>query len=163
VILGSDKWNDIRSVGDSKSDNSSPSMNSSSSTSDPASPNARSPIIISIARSASSILCATTTPFPAASPQALTTIGTPSRRTAFFGFVEIGMQCCLRRLERPLRASLPFANDFDVSIRAALCVGPKIFRPFSRNTSTIPASSGNLRSHDGEVDVRSLRRRRRAR
>ncbi len=60
---------------------SSPVKHSSITTAAPASPNARAAMNASIAASAASSVAATTTPLPAVSPSAFTTIGAPRRRT----------------------------------------------------------------------------------
>ena len=57
-----------------------PDRNSSITTSAPAAPNSPSNIM-AMAASASASVIATTTPLPAASPSALTTIGAPCLRT----------------------------------------------------------------------------------
>ncbi len=63
---------------------SSPARKSSTTTRAPASPMTLSTSIASIARSASSTVDATTTPFPAARPSAFTTMGAPRSRTYAF-------------------------------------------------------------------------------
>ena len=40
------------------------------------------------------------------------------------------------------RVKKSLAKDFEPSNWAAVCVGPKIFKPFARKASTIPATSG---------------------
>jgi hypothetical protein len=63
-----------------KTESSSPSMKSSTTTSSPASPNAWPESISRVMSRASSRVMHTTAPFPAARPEAFTTIGAPRSR-----------------------------------------------------------------------------------
>src|SRR5450759_2539686 len=121
------------------SETSSPSMNSSMSISRPAAPNTRSLSIALMARSASTALCATITPFPAARPDAFITTGMPKSASA--AFASLASLCCTARaVGIPARTISSFANRFDVSMRAASRVGPKIGRPRARKRFAIAAS-----------------------
>src|ERR1051325_1001728 len=119
---------------------SSPCRNSSTTTRAPASPRLFWFIMRSIAACASSTLAATTTPFPAARPSALTTMGAPRfatnalARSALWNvrYSAVGM------LWRTMNA---LAKSLDDSSCAAARVGAKILRPASRKASTTPAAS----------------------
>ena len=82
-----------------------------------------------IARSSSSRVWHTNTPFPAASPSTLRTQG--ARATASVSAVGT-----------PAAAITSFANDFEPSIRAAAALGPKTASPACRSSSPTPATSG---------------------
>ena len=119
---------------------SSPSRNSSITTSRPASPS-RPDSIASAAATASSAVCAITTPLPAARPLAFTTIGVRCRRTT-----------CGSKLSRVTvteaavgirwRRRNSLANALEPSSRAGACRGPKQRRPSRSKASTRPATSG---------------------
>src|SRR5688572_15591296 len=120
---------------------SSPCRNSSTTTRAPASPRLLRVIIWSIAPCASATLAATTTPFPAARPSALTTIGAPRLVTKAFASSALSKVLC-SAVGILCRAMKLLAKSLDASSCAAARLGPKIFRPASRNASTTPAASG---------------------
>src|SRR5687768_11259622 len=120
---------------------SSPCRNSSTTTRAPASPRVLRVIIWSIAACASATLAATTTPFPAARPSALTTIGAPRLVTKAFASSALSKVLC-SAVGILCRAMKLLAKSLDASSCAAARLGPKIFSPASRNASTTPAASG---------------------
>src|SRR3954468_3995000 len=119
---------------------SSPCRKSSTTTRAPASPRLFCVIICSMAACASSTLAATTTPFPAASPSALITIGAPRLATKVLArsalwnvrWSAVGMLC---------RTMNALAKSFEDSSCAAARVAPKILMRASRKASTAPAAS----------------------
>ena len=124
---------------------SSPSKNSSITTRAPPAlwltPSVLSNSMKSTASWASCSVMATTTPFPAASPSALTTMGEPlasmywcaASASVNVSNSAVGMRCrCIKALLKAL----------ELSNWAAAWVGPKIRKPLSRNTSTTPAAKG---------------------
>ena len=116
-------------------------MNSSTSTSAPASPKMLSSSIDVMASSASSSVMATTTPLPAASPDALITTGAPNSRAA--AFAEATAVCIdARAVGTPASRMTALANAFDVSSCAAAAVGPKTAMPRAAHSSASPAARG---------------------
>ena len=120
---------------------SSPAMKSSIKTRAPGVPGAVSENMWSMARCASASVVATTTPLPAASPSALMTIGAPLRSrqacaasaSVKVSEAAVGIWC---------RAMKRLAKSLELSSCAAARVGPKIFSPWARKRSTMPAASG---------------------
>ena len=120
---------------------SSPSINSSTTTRLPALPKAPSPMISSMAPSASSRVIATITPLPAASPSALITIGAPSdliyslaaAASVKTSYLAVGI---LYFFISPLEKAL------EPSISAAACTGPKALIPAALKASTAPLVRG---------------------
>src|SRR3954466_4299587 len=119
---------------------SSPCRKSSTTTRAPASPRLFCVIIRSMAACASSMLAATTTPFPAASPSALITIGAPRLATKALARSALWNVRCgaVGMLWRTMNA---LAKSLDDSSCAAARVAPKILMPASRKASTAPAAS----------------------
>ena len=120
---------------------SSPSRKSSITTRAPASPTALPESIASIAACASATSVATTTPLPAASPSALTTIGAPRPSTqACAAAASVNVRCSAVGMS--CRSMKALAKSLELSSCAASRVGPKMRSPAARNASTIPAASG---------------------
>ncbi len=134
-----------------KIDSSSPSRQSSITTSRPASPKARSPIIEAIASSASSTVAHTTAPLPAASPDAFTTTGAPCSRT-HASAPAWSRKVRYSAVGTPAPRMRSFAYTLLDSMRAASRVGPKTGRPLATNRSTIPDGEGGLGADDRQVD-----------
>jgi hypothetical protein len=96
-----------------------------------------------------SSVIATTTPLPAARPSALTTIGAPCAST---------WACAAARSEKvacpavgmPWRTMKALENAFELSSCAAAWVGPKMRRPWARNSSTTPGRQRALGPHHGQ-------------
>ena len=122
-------------------DASTPSILSSIMILFPASPNFLLTNIISIAFSASVLLLQTITPFPAAKPSAFMTTSCSIPLTYSFAF-EASSNTSNAAVEILFRFINSFAQILLDSNCAAFFVGPNIFKPFSLNTSTIPAASG---------------------
>ena len=122
-------------------DNSSPSRNSSITTSCPASPKIQSPSMDLTALSASCSVVQTTAPFPAASPDAFTTIGAPCLSIhASAAGRSVNVLCSAVGMPAFHISSLEYAL-LD-SIRAALACGPKIGKPTFSKWSTMPSAKG---------------------
>src|SRR6266850_3601445 len=119
---------------------SSPCRNSSTTTRAPASPRLFCVIMRSMAACASSTLAATTTPFPAASPSALITIGAPRLATKALARSALWNVRCsaVGMLWRTMNA---LAKSLEDSSCTAARVAPKILIPASRKASTTPAAS----------------------
>ena len=116
-------------------------MNSSISTWAPASPKMFSSSIAVIAASASGSVMATTTPLPAARPEAFTTTGAPNSRAAARA---VSTVVCIdaRAVGTPASRISALANALDVSICAAAAVGPNTGIPCAMQASASPAASG---------------------
>ncbi len=120
---------------------SSPARHSSMTTRLPASPKDFPESMPPTASKASTRVSAMTTPFPAASPSALMTMGRPfSRIKALAGSISVkvryqavGMWC---------RARKSLVNALEPSSFAAVCVGPKQGSPASRKASARPMTRG---------------------
>ena len=105
-----------------------------------------------IAASASSMLPATTTPFPPARPVALITTGAPRSRAA--ATADAASECQVARaVGTPARNMTSFANRLFASNCAAALEGPKAASPRLRNRSASPAASGP----SGPTNVQSTR------
>src|SRR5271165_4363662 len=124
-----------------RNESSSPLRHSSNTTRVPASPSILPLSMSSAVRCASSLVCAMTTPLPAASPSALTTIGVwksfrascSSSLRVQTEYFAVGMRCrCMNSLAKLL---------LDSNCAAAR-VGPKIGQPRFWNSSTTPKVSG---------------------
>ena len=124
-------------------DSSSPSSSSSTTKSSPMPDTARS------AASSSSCVRQTKTPFPAASPSALTTHG--GRATASASGVGTPAACMTS-----------FAKRFEPSIRAAAALGPNTATPPSRSASATPDDERHLGPDHDEVDRERAREREQA-
>ena len=122
-----------------KSEHSGPSSISSTTTSEPASPNA---VKHSWTPSrASCVVCATMTPLPAARPSALMTMGPPTLRT-YSAQAASSVNDSYLAVGTPARSITSLANFFEPSICAALPLGPKTGMPSARTASATPATSG---------------------
>ena len=132
-----------------------PVRHSSSRTLSPASPKTRRRIIRSTVASACCRSRAITTPFPAASPSALTTSGKPrsprrieavaSSRELQTTQAAVGTRC--RFMKSLAKILLP-------SRRAAAAPGPTTGSPWDRKRSTMPSTRGS----SGPTTVRSMER-----
>src|SRR6056297_158976 len=115
---------------------SSPAMNSSTTISAPGPARSRS-----TASWASPGVPATTTPLPAASPSAFTTMGAP-----FPSIYSCAGPAASNRAQpavgTPAASQISFVKAFDTSSRAAAAEGPKTETPASRSLSATPAASG---------------------
>ena len=126
-------------------------MNSSITMVFPAFPKCLSSIISLTPAFASSSVLQIRTPFPRASPSALSTIGMSAVSRYFiassglvkFSYAAVGIPYFfIRSLE----------NAFEPSIMAAFAFGPKALMPASLNASTAPATSGS----SGATTTRSI-------
>src|SRR6516165_164327 len=119
---------------------SSPSRNSSTSTSRPASPNWPANMA-SAAAIAASVEGTMTTPLPAASPLAFTTSGVRWPRTQA-GSKLSRVKVAERAVGMPCRRRNSLAKAFEPSSLAAARRGPKQLKPASAKASAMPATSG---------------------
>src|SRR3990170_2238459 len=109
----------------------------------PASPNAASsPIIESMASSASSFEPQTIAPLPAASPSAFTTGASASDSTWLRASVRL-LKTAVRAVGMPGRCISSWANALEDSMRAAARLGPKAAIPSTASRSTRPRASGS--------------------
>ena len=120
---------------------SSPTRHSSMTTLRPAGPMVPASMKSAMAASASATVSATTTPLPAASPSAFTTIGAPRRRT--------NSRAASASSKRSHRAvGMPAASQSSLvklllpSSRAAAASGPQHLMPAACMASAMPATSG---------------------
>ncbi len=116
-------------------------MNSSTTTTSPASPKTSSSMISRAASSASATVSQTRDPFPPASPEAFTTIGAPRSR------IQLNAGSSSRNVwysavGTPTSSMRSLAKALLASIRAAPEVGPNAGIPRDWNLSTHPAARG---------------------
>ena len=124
-------------------DTSRPLSRSSMTTVRPAAPKiACSPIIISMARSASSFVSQMSAPLPPASPSAFTTGGSSSPSMWLRASVRL-LNTAVRAVGMPWRSISALANALDDSMRAADRLGPKAAIPSTASRSTRPRASGS--------------------
>ncbi len=110
--------------------------------------------ISAIAASASASVAATTTPLPAASPSALTTIGAPRRRTKSRASAASSKRSH-RAVGMPAASQSSLVKALLPSSRAAAAVGPQQAMPAAASASASPATSGA----SGPGTTRSIARR----
>ncbi len=140
VILGAADRQTCLPSHSTKNDASSPAMNSSITTSAPATPS-DPPNISSIAAFASAAVIAITTPLPAANPSALMTIGAPVFSTCACA-ADVSENRAHPAVGAPQASQISLVNALDASSRAAAAEGPKVRIPPARNASATPAAKG---------------------
>ena len=133
-----------------KTESSSPSIHSSTTTWQPASPNAWPESMPRTASTASSVVRHITTPLPAARPDAFTTTF-PSAERTYASAAARSVKQAKAAVGMPWRCISPFAKALLLSISAAPMQGPKAQSPCAWKWSTIPAASGA----SGPTTVRS--------
>mmetsp|Transcript_21548 Transcript_21548/g.47288 ORF Transcript_21548/g.47288 Transcript_21548/m.47288 type:complete len:323 (+) Transcript_21548:841-1809(+) len=120
---------------------SSPAMYSSITTRDPALPKTLPTSMSSMASSAIFSSMATMTPFPAASPSALTTMGAPCSFTYALAF-SASSNTAYAAVSTLYLAQMSFMKALEPSSSAAALLGPKTLNPASLRESDRPATRG---------------------
>ncbi len=122
-------------------DASSPSRQSSIIIFSPAAPKIFLTSMLSMANSPSSMLCATTTPLPAARPSAFITTGVPFSFKYFFA-LGASLKTLKSAVGKPNLFMASFAKILLPSSIASSLDGPNTLSPTSLNLSTMPFTSG---------------------
>ena len=125
-----------------RTETSGPVRNSSITMLLPLSPKILSPMIVFTAFFASSRVCAIITPFPRASPSALTTIGAAAFSTYASAFF-ISEKLSYAAVGIPYFFMSCFEKTLLPSIIAAFLSGPNVFMPLAFSASTAPSTSGS--------------------